>query len=262
VLILLPPSEGKATATRGNPVDPASLVLPELTGAREEVTAALVSLVGGDRAAARSVLGISEGQDGELDVDARVRTAPAMAASKLYTGVLYEALGLSTLDAAAKRRANARLLVFSGLWGVVRPGDRIPQYRLSMGVRLPGVGGLAAFWRGRMSGALTAYADGHVVLDLRSSTYTGAWKPPATVLRDPAPVVTVRVLHERAVDGEVRRTVVSHFNKATKGRLVRDLLIAGANPKKPAELLDAMRDLGYTVEGEGPGQADVVVSEL
>lgn len=257
MLILLPPSEGKATATRGNPADPASLVLPELAGARGEVAGALVSLVSGDRAAARAVLGISEGQDGELDVDARVRTAPAMAASKLYTGVLYEALGLSTLDAAAKRRANARLLVFSGLWGVVRPGDRIPQYRLSMGVRLPGIGGLAAFWRKRMSAALTGFAEGRVVLDLRSSTYTGAWKPPADV-----PVVTVRVLHEREVDGEVRRTVVSHFNKATKGRLVRDLLIAGANPKKPAELLDAMRDLGYTVEGEGPGQADVVVSEL
>lgn len=257
MLILLPPSEGKATAKRGNPVDPASLVLPELAGAREEVADALVALVSGDRAAAREVLGISEGQDGELDVDARVRTAPAMAASKLYTGVLYEALGLSTLDAAAKRRANAWLLVFSGLWGVVRPGDRIPQYRLSMGVRLPGVGGLASFWRARMSAALTEFAQGRVVLDLRSSTYTGAWRPPVEV-----PVVTVRVLHEREVGGEVRRTVVSHFNKATKGRLVRDLLTAGANPKKPAELLDAMRELGYTVEGEGPGQADVVVSEL
>jgi hypothetical protein len=69
--------------------------------------------------------------------------------------------------------------------------------------------------------------------------------------------VTVRVLHER--DG--RRTVVSHFNKATKGRLVRDLLQAGARPVTTRELVHALRDLKYEVEGEGD-RLDVVVREL
>lgn len=79
---------------------------------------------------------------------------------------------------------------------------------------------------------------------------------------------TVRVLHSQIVDGVEKRSVVSHFNKATKGRLVRDLLVAGAVPATPAELVRALRDLGYTVEAEAPakpGKAwslDVVVTRI
>jgi hypothetical protein len=72
----------------------------------------------------------------------------------------------------------------------------------------------------------------------------------------------IRVLHE--VGG--RRTVVSHFNKATKGRILRTLLEDGANPRTPARLAEALRDLGWTVEvkdgAKGAVQLDVVVSEL
>ncbi|MFE2653422.1 hypothetical protein ACFXGY_26320, partial [Streptomyces sp. NPDC059346] len=70
------------------------------------------------------------------------------------------------------------------------------------------------------------------------------------------------------VDGVEKRSVVSHFNKATKGRLVRDLLIAGARPGNPAQLVEALRDLGYAVEAEAPARAgrpwslDVVVTEI
>jgi hypothetical protein len=57
-------------------------------------------------------------------------------------------------------------------------------------------------------------------------------------------VAAVRVLHD--VGG--KRQVVSHFNKATKGRLVRSLLESGANPRTPKGLAEALRDLGWTVE--------------
>ena len=74
--------------------------------------------------------------------------------------------------------------------------------------------------------------------------------------------MTVRVLSERP-DGS--RGVVSHFNKATKGRLVRDLLIDGSRPRTPARFAELLRDLGWTVEEEGgpPGTgADVPAGPL
>ena len=75
-------------------------------------------------------------------------------------------------------------------------------------------------------------------------------------------VATVRVLHE--VDGQ--RKVVSHFNKATKGRLVRALLEDGGNPRTPTALADLLGELGWSVEIGQPGKAgtqlDVIVSEL
>jgi cytoplasmic iron level regulating protein YaaA (DUF328/UPF0246 family) len=95
------------------------------------------------------------------------------------------------------------------------------------------------------------------VLDLRSSAYAGAWVP-----SDSRRVVTVRVVQERMVDGAPVRAVVSHFNKTTKGRLVRDLLVAGAQPRTPSALITALTDLGYTVETPAPRQVDVVVTDL
>jgi cytoplasmic iron level regulating protein YaaA (DUF328/UPF0246 family) len=265
VLVLLPPSEGKAPSGSGAPLALESLSLPGLTGAREAVLDELVELCAGDEGKAREVLGLSEGLRGEVAKNAALRTAGTRPAGEIYTGVLYDALDLASLDAAAKRRAVRSLLVFSGLWGAVRVTDEIPSYRCSMGVKLPGLGALAAHWRTPMASVLPEAAGDGLVLDLRSSAYAAAWKPKGEVAGRTA---TVRVLHSQVVDGVEKRSVVSHFNKATKGRVVRALLADGAVPEGPAELVVALRDLGYTVEAEPPakpGKAwalDVVVTEI
>ncbi|MEU8710326.1 peroxide stress protein YaaA [Streptomyces sp. NPDC048565] len=265
MLVLLPPSEGKAASGRGAPLKPESLSLPGLAGARAAILDELVELCLADEEKARVVLGLSEGLRGEIAKNAELRTAGTRPAGEIYTGVLYDALGLATLDAAAERRAAKSLLVFSGLWGAVWVGDRIPSYRCSMGVKLPGLGALSAYWRSPMASVMPEAAGDQLVLDLRSSAYTGAWKPSGEVAERTA---SVRVLQSRMVDGVEKRSVVSHFNKATKGRMVRDLLLAGADPKDPAKLMEALRDLGHVVEGQAPGRAgrpwalDVVVTEI
>ncbi|WP_405893466.1 peroxide stress protein YaaA [Streptomyces sp. NBC_00104] len=261
MLVLLPPSEGKAPSAGGAPLKLEGLSLPALTGAREAVIAELVELCTGDEDKAREVLGLSEGLRGEVAKNAELLTAGARPAGQVYTGVLYDSLGLATLETAAKQRAARSLLVFSGLWGAVRVTDRIPSYRCSMGVKLPGIGALGAHWRTPMASALPEAAGDGLVLDLRSSAYAAAWKPKGEVAGRTA---TVRVLHAPT------RKVVSHFNKATKGRIVRSLLSAGIAPKGPAELVEALRDLGYVVEveppaGAGTGKAwtlDVLVAEV
>ncbi|MGX1852659.1 peroxide stress protein YaaA [Streptomyces sp. NPDC055299] len=265
MLVLLPPSEGKAAGGKGAPLDTGALSLPGLTAAREEVLAELVELCAADETKAQEVLGLSEGLKGEIAKNAGLRTAGARPAGEIYTGVLYDALGLASLDAAARRRARRSLLVFSGLWGAVGVGDRIPSYRCSMGVKLPGLGALGAYWRAPMAEVLPAAAGDGLVLDLRSAAYATAWKPKGEVAGRTA---TVRVLQSRTVAGVEKRTVVSHFNKATKGRLVRDLLTSGRAPDGPAELVEALRELGYAVEAQPPekrGKAwavDVIVTEL
>ncbi|MFF8099480.1 peroxide stress protein YaaA [Streptomyces sp. NPDC016640] len=259
MLVLLPPSEGKAASGRGAPLKPESLSLPGLAAAREAVLAELVDLCTGDEDKAREVLGLSEGLRGEVAKNTELRTAGARPAREIYTGVLYDALDLASLGTAAKRRAAGSLLVFSGLWGAVRVTDRIPSYRCSMGVRLPGLGALSGHWRAPMAEVLPEAAGGGLVLDLRSAAYAAAWKPKGEVAGRTA---TVRVLHAPT------RKVVSHFNKATKGRIVRSLLTAGTAPEDPAGLVEALRDLGYEVEATAPAKPgtawalDVLVTEV
>jgi len=259
VLVLLPPSEGKASSGRGTPLKLESLSLPGLTEARAAILEELVELCAGDEEKAREVLGLSEGLRGEIAKNTELRTAGARPAGEIYTGVLYDALDLASLDTAAKKRAARSLLVFSGLWGAVRVTDRIPSYRCSMGVKLPALGALGGHWRTPMAPVLDEAAGDGLVLDLRSSAYAAAWKPKGEVAGRTA---TVRVLHAPT------RKVVSHFNKATKGRMVRSLLSAGLSPKGPAELVEALRDLRYVVEAQAPAKAgqawalDVLVDEV
>lgn len=265
MLILLPPSEGKTPAAHGDPVELAELWLPELGTARNRVLAKLVAM--SKRTSAKSVadslsvLGLSEGQRGELARNAGLLEAAAAPAVEVYTGVLYEALDAATLDEKARTWLFETAVVFSGLWGVVRLGDRIPAYRCSVGVTLAApVGGLTPYWKKGLKKALDQAAADTPVLDLRSGAYAAMWAAPA----DSA---ALRVLHERVVGGVAKRSVVSHFNKATKGRLVRALAVEGAAPENVDELVTALRDLKFTVEerpsADGkPRQLDIVVAEL
>jgi cytoplasmic iron level regulating protein YaaA (DUF328/UPF0246 family) len=260
VLILLPPSEGKHSPARGKPLDLATLSFSQLAGPRAAVLHELVRESRRAPADMLEVLGLGAGQADEVARDARLERAPTARADRIYTGVLYDALDLPGLDAPARRRATRRVLTFSGLFGVVGPADRIPAYRLSGQVRLPGLGSVARHWSQHLAEPLREAAGDRLVVDLRSSAYTPFWRP----LRDRAErVATVRVLHEQ--DG--RRTVVSHFNKATKGRIVRALLQDGRSPRTQAELVEHLRGLGWQVEPQdrrsgSPQQLDVVVREL
>jgi cytoplasmic iron level regulating protein YaaA (DUF328/UPF0246 family) len=268
VLILLPPSEGKTAPAAGEPADPADLWLPRLAPARRRVLAKLVAVT--KRTSARGVadslaiLGLSAGQQPEVARNAALLTAPAAPAADVYTGVLYEALGPAGLAPGARAWVDERAVVFSGLWGVLRLTDRIPAYRCSVGVTLPVIGGLTAYWKKALTPVLDRAAADGPVLDLRSGAYAAMWTPSGGLAGRTA---ALRVLHERIVGGEPRRSVVSHFNKATKGRLVRSLGEAGASPASVDDLLDVLRDLKYTVEERPvaagrPRQVDVIVREL
>lgn len=228
--ILLPPSEGKsAPGRRGRPVDIDALSSPELAAARRKIIDAL--LEASDAPDAVAVLGLSEGQRDELRLNLGLLESPARPAGEIYTGVLYDALGLATLSAAARRRANAWIRVQSALWGPIKITDRIPPYRLSIGSSLPGIGLLAGFWRRELAGWADLSDDrDELIIDCRSSGYAAAWHPPTKKL------IKVVALTER--DG--KRAVVSHFAKHTRGVVTRLLLEAERVPRSPQQVADVV----------------------
>jgi cytoplasmic iron level regulating protein YaaA (DUF328/UPF0246 family) len=228
VLVLLPPSEGKTAPRRGAPVDLARLSFPELNERREALLDALARLAAGPREHALAALGLSPGQADEVDRGATLRRAPAAAAAKVYTGVLYEHLRLAELPAPARRR----VLIASGLWGFVRPGDRIPAYRLSISARLPGFPGLAAYWRPALEAAVPASG---LVLDLRSGGYTAAFKPRG---------VTLLGVRGFTPDGKV----ISHMVKAIRGDVARIALTAKPVPRSPQAVANLVAAAGYDVD--------------
>jgi hypothetical protein len=255
VLVLLPPSEGKTRPSDGPVLDLDALSFPALTRTRQRALDALVRLSAGRPARAMEVLGLGPTQADALATNAALREEPTGRADEVYTGVLFNHLDLASLPAEARERADRTLAVASGLFGLLRPGDPIPAYRLSGSVTLPRLGTVSGLWRTQLPAVMDEAVGDGLLVDLRSGTYVNLGKPSTALAPRTA---TMRVLHERP-DGQ--RKVVSHFNKATKGRLVRALLVEGAQPASVDELAAALGDLGWTVERAG-NRLDVVVAEV
>lgn len=156
--------------------------------------------------------------EAEVDRNTRLLTEPAQPAIRTYTGVLFEALDYASFSPAERDAAHWSLLISSALWGILRPEDAIPAYRLSMGVKLGSIGALASFWKGALGTALEATAKDQLILDCRSAAYAKSWVTP------PSQTLAVRV--ERvAADGS--RKVVSHMAKHYRGLFARYLIQSG-----------------------------------
>ena len=250
MLILLPPSEGKTRPETGTPLDLTSLSSPELNPVRGQLLKALIKLSGTKNAA--EVLGLGPKLHGELEHNRHLLEAPTARADEIYTGVLFSELDPASLEVAAHARLSERVAIASALFGLVRPSDQIPAYRLSGSVTLPRLGTVSSRWKPVLPGTISRLADGGLVVDLRSGTYVALGKPEKLVA-----ATTIRVLHE----ANGKRSVVSHFNKATKGRIVRQLLTENVEASTIEQFGAALRDLGYVVEIDG-ARIDVIVSEI
>jgi cytoplasmic iron level regulating protein YaaA (DUF328/UPF0246 family) len=239
VLVLLPPSETKRVGGDGPPLRIDTLGAPELGPLRETLVDELIEL-SADVDASRRALGLSAGQDIEIGRNAALRSSPTLPALDRYTGVLYDALDIGSVRGAAVARARERLAVGSALFGLLRADDPVPAYRLSATAKLPGRPTLASRWRPVLEPVLAGIAEDELVVDLRSGSYAALAKVPSAVRVD--------VVAERA-DG--RRTVVSHLNKAHKGRLARALATTRAEPGDAAAVAAVARRAGMRVERRG-----------
>jgi len=168
-----------------------------------------------------------------------LETAPTAAASAIYTGVLYDALGLASLDTAARRRANRWIVVVSALYGAVRPTDRIAAYRLAMGTTLPDVGALAAAWRPALDQVLPPLVGRGVIVDCRSAPYAAAWRPGGD-------------LTHRWV--QIRVPGASHMAKHTRGLVARHLCEVGCDVRSVPALADVVGE-AFTVALHEPASA-------
>ena len=135
MLILLPPSEKKKSATSSEKFDLSSLVFAaELSDTRIQATANHVTS----------------------------QTSPAI---EIYDGVLYQGLNWKTLSAAEQERANSKVLIVSAVFGLVKPLDQIFSYKEKIDNKL---------WRDSIAQVAAKFSD-ELIIDCRSSTYKGVW---------------------------------------------------------------------------------------
>jgi cytoplasmic iron level regulating protein YaaA (DUF328/UPF0246 family) len=240
VIFLLPPSEGKTPASKGPKFAPKKLVFPHLTEKRLHLMESLAQLCATQQELAAKVLDLGPAQRDLLTTNAELLTAPCAPAIQIYTGVLYEHLGYSSLSTQARARVDSSVLISSALFGFVSPTNPIPAYRLSGSSIIPQIGSLVGYWKTELLDSLSQFS-GELILDMRS----GSYEKLAPAKQMDQPVVSVKVLTN--VNGVLKP--VTHFNKATKGDLVRAACLSSSKaPTKVTQLAEYFRKLGFEAE--------------
>lgn len=218
-----------------------ALSRPALNPLRRELLAELAVVSAAPDAA--ELLGVPAGAAEELLANVAWQSMPALRAGELYSGVLFDALDLPTLDAAARRRANRDVLIFSALHGVLGFTDRAAPYRLSAGASLPTAGSVTARWRAELAPVLDAESAGQLIVDARSTGYRAMWRP---------------------VERELWVTVdvpgASHHAKHTRGLITRQLLEHGGRLRHPGDLLAPLRPFDPWLEQQAGGGHRLLVS--
>lgn len=242
MLLLLPPSEAKTPGGTGAALGRRpGLSTPALAPVRAELVAALRTAVRTAPDALSAGLHLPPGPAAAaLAANESVATAPTTVALDRYAGTVYAALDVATLTAAARRHALAEVVVKSGLWGVVRGHDPVPDYRVPASGTVPGLGGVTPHWRAALAAQMPDLVGDEAVIDLRSGDYRAMWRP-ARGLRDQ--VVQVRVLAEKG--SGAGRTVgpVSFHAKHVKGLVVRHLVSGRRRHTDPMQALADAADV-------------------
>lgn len=201
---------------------------------------------------------------GDIADNLDIFEAPTTTALNLYTGVLFEAAKFNqTLENVTKENTqktatspadilNSEIMIFSGLWGVVRPHDLLPNYRLSASIKLPTIGTVATYWKKQLDPLLNTALNDQIVVDCRSGEYRKIWTPSA---KHPCELLQVVVQREDPRTG--KRSVVSHNAKHMRGVLAGALFEQRASGKLSEEV-----SVSQIVEiaSNLPGVIDVDVS--
>ncbi len=243
--ILLPPAEGKKPG--GNPFAPDMFdyrssntfnYFNELNPERRRLIDAVQEVIEtSDDDVLEEVFGVKgEYLEAALAVNAELYDAPLMSALDRYSlGVMYKAMDFAGLPTGAQRRLLENGVIFSGLFGLLRPDDLIPNYRLRMDAVLPGVGKVSRFWRPHLSPVLNHTLKDRFVWDLLPGSHRDAW--------DDDHAYVQRVQIKFYVEKEGRRKPLTHNVKPLRGQLVNFIVRETAEDLDP--LLSWEHPAGY-----------------
>ena len=129
-----------------------------------------------------------------------------------YTGTAYHALGYASLSPGAQEFAERNTIIFSNLFGPVLGGDALPNYKLKQGEKFGGIDA-AKFYRDSFSAALDRYLADECVVDLRAGFYEKFYE------------MKREYLSFSFIKGG---KVLSHYAKAWRGKVLREIALAGA----------------------------------
>ncbi len=211
--ILFSPSESKLLGGENLQLDTTSMLFPDYAHKRDVIYQAycrFVESAGSEEL--KRIFGVKNPKEiseyvGSIDAQA------LMPAIRRYCGVAYDYLDFSSLLDSGKEYIYNNTIIFSNIFGPILARDMIPNYKLKQGESFDSIN-IEEYYKGIFSSKLDDFLADEFVLDLRAGYYDKFYKPSK-------PFTSVKFLK----DGKV----VSHYAKAYRGLLLREVAIHNIN---------------------------------
>lgn len=159
-----------------------------------------------------------------------------------FRGEVYRGIDADSMNPATLEYAQSHLRILSGLYGVLRPLDRIQPYRLEMGTKLPTSQGkdLYGFWDDKITKQLNKDLQGaEVLLNLSSNEYFKSIHK-----RDLSKPVVTPIFKEKKAK---TYKVIAVYAKKARGLMTRFIL---ENRIENVEDIKSFEKAGYLFEPE------------
>jgi len=201
-----------------------------------------------DLSRALAVLNYERYQNFSLKADVVSKTYPALF---LFQGDVYQGLEAATWEKKDITFSQKHLGILSGLYGLLKPLDRIQPYRLEMGVRLNNPCGetLYNFWQDALTKELNTHLNDHknpILINLASTEYFKVVD--RKILK--YPVVTINFYEQK--NNQIK--MIGIYAKKARGRMAKFIM---QHQIDDLGQITQFRELGYEFDKKTSSETEI-----
>ena len=137
--------------------------------------------------------------------------SPTMAAIERFSGVMFKSISYDSMGDGQKLNFNSSTLFIDGMFGLARPQDLLPEYKLKITSKFLDIN-VTKFWKERLKGDFDILFKDRLIIDILPEAHRKV-----LTLQDNADYVQITFMDEKE-DGSLKQA--GHNSKVLKGEIV------------------------------------------
>ena len=158
---------------------------------------------------------------------------PVMEAIERYTGVMFSAINYEKMTSEQKENFNNSVLFIDGMFGLLKPTDLIPDYKLKINSKYLEID-ISKFWKERLKGILEVYLKDKIVIDILPESHRKILNPNLTNI--------IQISFCELKNGKLVQ--VGHDSKKLKGEIIN--MIVSKENINTSDLKGFKHSMGYS----------------
>jgi len=149
--------------------------------------------------------------DHAIRVNLNQKKESTLPAIQRYIGIMFSSINYNSMSQSNKTNFNNSTIFFDAMFGLLKPSDLIPEYKLKINSKIPNFD-ITNFWKENLASQLDKKFKNKIIIDILPDTHR------KTIGKN-YPNYYKIMFAEKKENGEIKN--VGHISKMLKGEFVR-----------------------------------------